>query len=208
MNRMYLLLLALLPVGMMAQVKAGNTLTGTVVDENGVPIQMVSIEEFDENWKRFGATVTDFNGRFSYKIQDPAHFLRIASYRFESLKFKATSPTLNVVLKPEPGRTTPPVIATGVVTDEEGNPLIFATVIAYNKNKERVGVAQSDNNGKFSLRAAIIRDPVHTMIVDCVNHITQTINWTNELMNEPIKIVMKREPAYEEQLKNNNKNSK
>ena len=204
MKQILLILFTLLPIGAMGQLKAGDTITGTVVDENGVPIQMVSIEEFDENWKRFGTTVTDFNGRFSYKIQDPAHFLRITSYRFESQKFKATSPTLNVVLKPEPGRTTPPVIATGVVTDEDGNPLEWATIIAYNKNKERVGAAQSDSNGKFSLRAAIIRDPVHTMIVDCVNHITQTINLTSK----PIKIVMKREPAYEEQLKNNDANSK
>ena len=183
-------------------IKPGDTITGTVVDENGVPIQMVSIEEFDENWKYFGATVTDINGRFSYKIRDLAHFLRITTSRFESLKLKATCPTLNVVLKPEPGRTTPPVIATGVVTDEEGKPLIFATIIARDENDGLVGLVQPDKNGHFSLRA-INPAPVHTMIVNCVNHITQTINWTNE----PMKIVLKKDPAYEEQLKNNDTNS-
>ncbi len=177
-------------------IKSGDVITGTVVDENGVPIQAAHITEFDDDGKYIaGADThieTDINGHFSYKIHDPAHLLRIGfvsqglrAAKFEPQEIKATSPSLKVVLKPEPGRTTPPVVATGTVTDTEGNPMEYARVLAYNELGDITGLTHPDNNGHFSLRA-MNSFPVRTIQIVCDGYTTQTYPPTNE----PMKIVM------------------
>ena len=177
-------------------IKPGDMITGTVVDENDVPIQGAYLVELDGDKYLLAdgepVTETDINGHFSYKIHDAAHRLRIGfvsqglrAAKFEPQEIKATSPSLKVVLKPESGRTTPPVVATGTVTDTEGKPMEYARVLAYNELGDITGLTHPDNNGHFSLRA-MNSFPVRAIQIVCDGYTTQTYPPTNE----PMKIVM------------------
>ena len=177
-------------------IKSGDVITGTVVDENGVPIQGAHITELDDDGKYIsGADThieTDINGRFSYKIHDPDHRLGVGfvsqgwrSTKFEYQEIKLTNTSPKIVLKTEPGRETPPIVATGTVTDTKGNPLIYARVFAYNELGDINGITHPDNNGQFSLRA-LTPYPVKNVEIVCEQYISQTF----PLPNEPMKVVM------------------
>ena len=178
-------------------IKSGDVIIGTVVDENDVPIQGAYIVELGDDGRViwvYGEPVTeaDINGHFSYRIHDPAHILRIGlvSQGFRATNFvpyeiKAANPLPKIVLRPEAGRTTPPVIATGTVTDTKGKPLIDARIYAREENDGIIGITHPDNNGHFALRAPH-SIPVRSMQIVCDRYNTQVL----QLTNEPMKIVM------------------
>ena len=178
-------------------IKPGDMITGIVVDENDVPIQGAYIVELGDDGRViwvYGEPVTeaDINGHFSYRIHDPAHILRIGlvSQGFRATNFvpyeiKAANPLPKIVLRPEAGRTTPPVIATGTVTDTKGKPLIDARIYAREENDGIIGITHPDNNGHFALRAPH-SIPVRSMQIVCDRYNTQVL----QLTNEPMKIVM------------------
>ena len=79
MKRILFILFALLPVSMMAQVEAGDTVRGKVTDEEGKPLMMVNIVEIDKEKRIIGHAVSDVNGNYSLKIVNPKDTL-VASY--------------------------------------------------------------------------------------------------------------------------------
>lgn len=178
-------------------IKPGDMITGIVVDENDVPIQGAYIVELGDDGRViwvYGEPVTeaDINGHFSYRIHDPAHILRIGlvsqgfrATNFEPYEIKATNPMPKIVLRPEAGRTSPPVVATGTVTDTKGKPLIDARIYARDENDGIIGITHPDNNGHFALRAPH-SIPVRSMQIVCERYNTQVL----QLTNEPMKIVM------------------
>ena len=178
-------------------IKSGDVITGIVVDENDVPIQGAYIVELGDDGRViwvYGEPVTeaDINGHFSYRIHDPAHILRIGlvsqgfrATNFEPYEIKATNPMPKIVLRPEAGRTSPPVVATGTVTDTKGKPLIDARIYARDENDGIIGITHPDNNGHFALRAPH-SIPVRSMQIVCERYNTQVL----QLTNEPMKIVM------------------
>ena len=159
-------------------IKPGDMITGIVVDENDVPIQGAYIVELGDDGRViwvYGEPVTeaDINGHFSYRIHDPAHILRIGlvsqgfrATNFEPYEIKATNPMPKIVLRPEAGRTAPPVVATGTVTDTKGKPLIDARIYARDENDGIIGITHPDNNGHFALRAPH-SIPVRSMQIVC-----------------------------------------
>ena len=178
-------------------IKPGDMITGIVVDENDVPIQGAYIVELGDDGRViwvYGEPVTeaDINGHFSYRIHDPAHILRIGlvsqgfrATNFEPYEIKATNPMPKIVLRPEAGRTAPPVVATGTVTDTKGNTLKDARIYARDENDGIIGITHPDNNGHFALRAPH-SIPVRSMQIVCDRYNTQVL----QLTNEPMKIVM------------------
>ena len=178
-------------------IKPGDMITGIVVDENDVPIQGAYIVELGDDGRViwvYGEPVTeaDINGHFSYRIHDPAHILRIGlvsqgfrATNFEPYEIKATNPMPKIVLRPEAGRTAPPVVATGTVTDTKGKPLIDARIYARDENDGIIGITHPDNNGHFALRAPH-SIPVRSMQIVCDRYNAQVL----QLTNEPMKIVM------------------
>lgn len=178
-------------------IKPGDMITGIVVDENDVPIQGAYIVELGDDGRViwvYGEPVTeaDINGHFSYRIHDPAHILRIGlvsqgfrATNFEPYEIKATNPMPKIVLRPEAGRTSPPVVATGTVTDTKGKPLIDARIYARDENDGIIGITHPDNNGHFALRAPH-SIPVRSMQIVCDRYNTQVL----QLTNEPMKIAM------------------
>ena len=178
-------------------IKPGDMITGIVVDENDVPIQGAYIVELGDDGRViwvYGEPVTeaDINGHFSYRIHDPAHILRIGlvsqgfrATNFEPYEIKATNPMPKIVLRPEAGRTAPPVVATGTVTDTKGNTLKDARIYARDENDGIIGITHPDNNGHFALRAPH-SIPVRSMQIVCDRYNAQVL----QLTNEPMKIVM------------------
>ena len=178
-------------------IKPGDMITGIVVDENDVPIQGAYVVELGDDGRViwvYGEPVTeaDINGHFSYRIHDPAHILRIGlvsqgfrATNFEPYEIKATNPMPKIVLRPEAGRTAPPVVATGTVTDTKGKPLIDTRIYARDENDGIIGITHPDNNGHFALRAPH-SIPVRSMQIVCDRYNAQVL----QLTNEPMKIVM------------------
>lgn len=79
MKQILFILFTLLPVSMMAQVNAGDTVRGKVTDEEGKPLMMANIVEIDKEKRIIGHAVSDVNGNYSLKIVNPKDTL-VASY--------------------------------------------------------------------------------------------------------------------------------
>ena len=187
MKRILFILFTLLPVGVMAQVKAGDVIKGNVANEMGKPMQMVMISELNENKRIVAHAASDVNGDFSLKIVDPAHILQIAYINYETQRVKITGSQMKIVMKGKEGvdlTLQPSDTVKGKVTDEKGKPLEKALVAECNEYGGIYGKAETDANGEFALR---IENPGSKMSIDRSGYITQKVNLTSK----PIKIVMK-----------------
>ena len=60
-----------------SKVKAGSTITGTVKDNVG-PLHYANLVEIDQYGRIVAQTTTDKNGKFSLKVVDPGHKIRIS----------------------------------------------------------------------------------------------------------------------------------
>lgn len=81
-------------------VKAGSTITGTVkAQDNGKPLEGVSVVEIDEIGRILAASLTDKNGVYALKVVDPKHKIRISYVGCKSQTLDISSQT-DVMLEP------------------------------------------------------------------------------------------------------------
>jgi outer membrane biosynthesis protein TonB len=79
--------------------KPGDIITGTVSDEKGQPLQLANIVEEDEYHRIVAHTTTDINGRFTIKVANPQHKLRITYVGCQSKTLDISGNKMDVVLK-------------------------------------------------------------------------------------------------------------
>ena len=79
--------------------KPGDIITGIVSDEKGQPLQLANIVEEDEYHRIVAHTTTDINGRFTIKVANPQHKLRITYVGCQSKTLDISGNKMDVVLK-------------------------------------------------------------------------------------------------------------
>ncbi len=79
--------------------KPGDIIIGTVSDEKGQPLQLANIVEEDEYHRIVAHTTTDINGRFTIKVANPQHKLRITYVGCQSKTLDISGNKMDVVLK-------------------------------------------------------------------------------------------------------------
>ena len=78
------LALASLPTLVFAQ-KAGDVISGIVEDSEG-PVMMANVVEMDETGRIVAHAVTDINGEFSFRLQNPKNKLTITYVGYETVE--------------------------------------------------------------------------------------------------------------------------
>ena len=74
------MLLACFCINAVAQVKAGDVISGQIWDDFD-PLMMCNVVEIDKNNRIVAHGVTDINGNFSFKIVSPKNKIRISYNR-------------------------------------------------------------------------------------------------------------------------------
>ena len=85
-----------------SEVKAGSTITGTVMDKEG-PLHYANLVEIDQYGRIVAQTSTDKNGHFALKVVNPAHKIRISYVGYKSNTLDISSNKMNVTLEPMTG---------------------------------------------------------------------------------------------------------
>ena len=83
-----------------SEVKAGDKITGEVkAQDNGEPLEGVSVVEIDEYGRIVAASLTDKNGKYTFKVVNPKHKVRV-SYVGRKSQTLDISSQMSVVLEP------------------------------------------------------------------------------------------------------------
>ena len=85
-----------------SKLKAGSTITGTVKDKEG-PLHYANLVEIDQYGRIVAQTTTDKNGKFSLKVVDPGHKIRISYVGYKSNTLDISSNKMDVMLEPITG---------------------------------------------------------------------------------------------------------
>ena len=85
-----------------SKVKAGSTITGTVKDKEG-PLYYANLVEIDQYGRIVAQTTTDKNGKFSLKVVDPGHKIRISYVGYKNNTLDISSNKMDVMLEPITG---------------------------------------------------------------------------------------------------------
>ena len=80
-------------------VKPGDIITGTVSDEKGLSLQLANIVEEDEYHRIVAHATTDMNGKFTLKVANPQHKIRITYVGCQSKTLDISGNKMDVVLK-------------------------------------------------------------------------------------------------------------
>ena len=81
-----------------SKVKAGSTITGTVKDNVG-PLHYANLVEIDQYGRIVAQTTTDKNGKFSLKVVDPGHKIRISYVGYKTQTFDISSNKMDATLE-------------------------------------------------------------------------------------------------------------
>ena len=81
-----------------SKVKAGSTITGTVKDNVG-PLHYANLVEIDQYGRIVAQTTTDKNGKFSLKVVDPGHKIRISYVGYKTQTLDISSNKMDVTLE-------------------------------------------------------------------------------------------------------------
>ena len=82
-----------------SKVKAGSTITGTVKDNEG-PLHYANLVEIDQYGRIVAQTTTDKNGKFSLKVVDPGHKIRVSYVGYKNNTLDISSNKMDVMLEP------------------------------------------------------------------------------------------------------------
>ncbi len=82
-----------------SKVKAGSTITGTVKDNVG-PLHYANLVEIDQYGRIVAQTTTDKNGKFSLKVVDPGHKIRISYVGYKTQTLDISSTKMDATLEP------------------------------------------------------------------------------------------------------------
>ena len=82
-----------------SKVKAGSTITGTVKDNVG-PLHYANLVEIDQYGRIVAQTTTDKNGKFSMKVVDPGHKIRISYVGYKTQTIDISSNKMDATLEP------------------------------------------------------------------------------------------------------------
>ena len=85
-----------------SKVKAGSTITGTVKDEDG-PLHYVNLVEIDQYGRIVAQATTDKDGKFSLKVVDPGHKIRISYVGYKTQTIDIGSNQIDAMLEPITG---------------------------------------------------------------------------------------------------------
>ena len=85
-----------------SEVKAGSTITGTVMDKEG-PLHYANLVEIDQYGRIVAQTSTDKNGHYALKVVNPAHKIRISYVGYKSNTLDISSNKMDVTLDPMTG---------------------------------------------------------------------------------------------------------
>ena len=85
-----------------SKVKAGSTITGTVKDNVG-PLHYANLVEIDQYGRIVAQTTTDKNGKFSLKVVDPGHKIRISYVGYKTQTVDIGSNKMDATLEPITG---------------------------------------------------------------------------------------------------------
>ena len=85
-----------------SKVKAGSTITGTVKDNVG-PLHYANLVEIDQYGRIVAQTTTDKNGKFSLKVVDPGHKIRISYVGYKTQTIDISSNKMDATLEPITG---------------------------------------------------------------------------------------------------------
>ena len=85
-----------------SKVKAGSTITGTVKDEGG-PLHYVNLVEIDQYGRIVAQATTDKDGKFSLKVVDPGHKIRISYVGYKTQTIDIGSNQIDAMLEPITG---------------------------------------------------------------------------------------------------------
>ena len=85
-----------------SEVKAGSTITGTVMDKEG-PLHYANLVEIDQYGRIVAQTSTDKNGHYALKVVNPAHKIRISYVGYKSNTLDISSNKMDVTLEPMTG---------------------------------------------------------------------------------------------------------
>ena len=161
-------------------IKPGDIVKGNVVDENGTPMEKVYIVEYDKYKRIAKQTKTDANGDFALSILDSEHTVRAVYTGYNSETVAKTSQKQKIVMKPDQN------IISGIVVDEQGKPLIMATITEKDEDNEMRIWAQKLPNakGQFTIR---VYDLSHYLFVSCPGYETRKI----KISGQQLKVVLK-----------------
>ena len=81
-----------------SKVKAGSTITGTVKDNVG-PLHYANLVEIDQYGRIVAQTTTDKNGKFSLKVVDPGHKIRISYVGYKTQTIDISSNKMDATLE-------------------------------------------------------------------------------------------------------------
>ena len=81
-----------------SKVKAGSTITGTVKDNVG-PLHYANLVEIDQYGRIVAQTTTDKNGKFSLKVVDPSHKIRISYVGYKTQTLDISSNKMDATLE-------------------------------------------------------------------------------------------------------------
>ena len=85
-----------------SEVKAGSTITGTVMDKEG-PLHYANLVEIDQYGRIVAQTSTDKNGHYALKVVNPAHKIRISYVGYKSNTLDISSNKMDATLEPMTG---------------------------------------------------------------------------------------------------------
>ena len=153
---------------------------GNVVDENGKPMEKVYIVEYDEYGRISKQTETEANGGFALSVQDSEHVVRAVYNGYKSMKLAKTSQQQKIIMKPDQN------IISGIVVDEQGKPLIMATITEKDEDNEmRIWTQKLPNaKGQFTIR---VYDLSHYLSVSCPGYETRKV----KISGQQLKVVLK-----------------
>lgn len=80
-------------------IKPGDLITGRITDDKGEPVVMAAIIERDEYGRIFAACMSDKNGNFTLRMNNPKHKVCIMCPGYEEMIMEVKEPTVNVMLK-------------------------------------------------------------------------------------------------------------
>ena len=94
----FLLAISLFPVTINAQVKAGDVISGNVSDDIE-PLMMVNVVELDANKRIVAHGVTDINGNFSFRIQNPKDHIQISYVGYNTVTLPIDRKSYKIKMK-------------------------------------------------------------------------------------------------------------
>ena len=161
-------------------IKPDVIVKGNVVDKDGKPMNTVMIVESDKYGRIVKQTETDANGNFALSMQDSENAVQAVNKGFYSVALMRTNQQQKIVMKPDQN------IISGIVVDEQGKPLIMATITEKDEDNEMRIWAQKLPNakGQFTIR---VYDLSHYLSVSCPGYETRKI----KISGQQLKVVLK-----------------